>query len=301
MIYRLKDWDKKLIISDFTRTVRLALINYPDHVLIDDKLVFEKLIPGAITSRAFIYNRRIIPTSPDGIKSVEELEGHLGQSGRFILKPRTGGGGQGIRVVMKKDGEYMIGKEACDPRVFPGRLLDFHNYLVYNLFDQSGFSNEIFPSTLNTIRLLTLIEKKSGKPILIGALHRFGTIKSVPVDNWSSGGICASVDLASGRLGPAIAFPYDRQLQEYSLHPDSGKQIEGSEVPHWTDIKDRVLDLHSTIPYIPYIGWDVVLSGNKVYILEANSNSDVNLFQVHEPLLKNEKARSVFKSYGAIK
>ena len=53
--------------------------------------------------------------------------------------------------------------------------------------------------------------------------------------------------------------------------------------------------MHQNLNFIPYIGWDIVSDGNDVMVLEANSNSDVNLFQVHQPLFKNKGTRSLYK------
>lgn len=302
LIYRLRAWDRRLLVSDYIRCVRASLLNYPNAFLIDDKLVSEKFFPSAVTSIALIYNRRFIPTSEGGPVSEDELTQAIGQYQRFILKPRTGGGGQGIYILAREEeGAYQIGRERYDASGFLEKILSFHNCLIYPWFDQSGFSSDIYPSTLNTVRMLTIIDKGTGEPILIRALHRFGTERSFPVDNWSAGGICSEIDTSTGALGPAYAFPYDRQMIPLPVHPDSGKQIEGTVIPHWNGIRSQVLRLHRTIQFLPYIGWDMILSEDRIHILEANSNSDVNLFQVHQPLLTDKKVRSVFHDYGIIK
>ena len=133
---------------------------------------------------------------------------------------------------------------------------------------------------------------------MLKALHRFGTEGSVPVDNWSSGGLCSNVNIETGELSAGVVFPYNGELIWHKHHPDTGNKIEGVCIPDWDKIIDETLQLHNRTIFLPYIGWDIILSGGKLYVLEANTNSDVNLFQVHEPMFNNPKTREIFKFYG---
>jgi hypothetical protein len=53
-----------------------------------------------------------------------------------------------------------------------------------------------------------------------------------------------------------------------------------------------------SVPYIPYIGWDVVITETGFRVIEGNANSDVDLLQVHKPLLVDPKIREFYRSYG---
>jgi hypothetical protein len=300
MIYNLKGWKHKKLLNDYARCTRTSLINYPDTLIIDDKLIFERYFSDSLTSIAHIYNNRIIATNNSNLSERLELTQLLENRAKLILKPRKGGGGQGIKILVKENDVYRIGNNIYSTDDFFNQILYFHDYLIYSFFEQTGFSNEIYSPTLNTIRILTIIDKSSGEPVMIRALHRFGTSKSFPVDNWSAGGLCCDIDPCSGMLSTGHTFPFEKKIISHSSHPDSGKKIEGLTVPGWQDIVSHVINLHRKVPFIRYIGWDVALSDGRVHLVEANSNSDVNLFQVHSPLLQEARIRSIFKDYNII-
>ena len=54
------------------------------------------------------------------------------------------------------------------------------------------------------------------------------------------------------------------------------------------------------MPLLKYIGWDVVITKKGLYIIEANNSTDVELLQVHKPLLINERVRNFYKYYKII-
>jgi hypothetical protein len=78
-------------------------------------------------------------------------------------------------------------------------------------------------------------------------------------------------------------------------------KFEGLRIDNWEEIKSYVLNLSQQYFYIPYIGWDIVPMGDDFMILEANSNSDVNLLQIHGGLLKDERVREFYKYHQVIK
>lgn len=48
-----------------------------------------------------------------------------------------------------------------------------------------------------------------------------------------------------------------------------------------------VTDLHNSIKFIKYIAWDIAITSTDYKIIEANDVSDVDGFQIHEPLMNN--------------
>ena len=69
-------------------------------------------------------------------------------------------------------------------------------------FVRQATRNELLhPATTNTVRVLTMVDPDDGSAFVARAVQRIGVRASVPVDNWTQGGLSAMVDPASGRLG----------------------------------------------------------------------------------------------------
>jgi hypothetical protein len=123
---------------------------------------------------------------------------------------------------------------------------------------------------------------------------------SAPIDNWSAGGLSTEVDLTDGTLGKGARYPFSGTVQWYSSHPDTGAQIEGQSIPHWEAIQDGVLKLAEQYSHLPYLGWDVVPTENGFKIIEANDCTDVDLLQVHRPLLAEKQTREFLAQHNLV-
>jgi hypothetical protein len=137
-------------------------------------------------------------------------------------------------------------------------------------------------------------------PFIALAVHRFGTDRSYPVDNWTRGGLSCHVDLASGRLGPGVTFPQPPPISWHDVHPNSGATLAGETIPDWHATTELVLTLSARLSFLPYIGWDVVVTGAGPKVIEGNYYSDVNLLQVHRPLLLDPRVRRFYKHHQVI-
>jgi len=101
-------------------------------------------------------------------------------------------------------------------------------------------------------------------------------------------------------LSPAVAKPTSNKLQWHEKHPESGQKIAGIQVPNWTSLRSEVLRLAKLLPATPYIGWDIVVTEDGFCVLEGNNRTDVNLYQVHKPLLLDDRTYKFYKSYKVI-
>jgi hypothetical protein len=214
--------------------------------------------------------------------------------GLLVIKPLVGIGGGGIHFYEFQDGiDYFDGGVLAYESVV--QQLNKMQLVVCPRIKQAEYAQSIFPGATNTIRLLTMYDDEEGAAFLACAVHRFGTRMSAPVDNWGKGGLSVAIDTATGVMGRGRTFAFDRMSSPWhGAHPETGAAIEGVAVPGWAAIKEEVLQVASAIPFLPYVGWDVVLADDGMWILEANSRTDVNLLQVHGPLLANPR---VFEFY----
>jgi hypothetical protein len=129
---------------------------------------------------------------------------------------------------------------------------------------------------LSTIRVVTFRRPDGETGVLLACL-RMPTGR-LEVDNFEAGGIAAPIDLQTGVMGKAVAK--DPRRGAFQVHPDSGARIEGADVPLFKESIDATLAAHSHFPWVPFVGWDVVVTDGGPLLLEANPNWCVELAQI---------------------
>lgn len=299
LIYNFKNNNPKFYLSDYHRFVRTPFININFGYLIDNKFLFELYFSNAIKSLGLVNSGSIFykETVKPLASSITSL---LDQGHNLVIKPLGGGGGFGIIFLSSSLQGHCINGYPYTEDSLLAMLKSPKGYILYDHFIQQGFSSNFYPQSLNTLRVVTMINPENSEPFIPIAVHRFGTSQSGNVDNWSNGGLSSCIDIETGIMGKAVAYPRRGKLEWHSIHPDTGIPIEGVKVPNWDKVKSEVLKSAKNISMIHYIGWDVVLSNNEIFILEANTNSDVNLLQVHKPLLAISGVTEFFKSKGVL-
>lgn len=302
VIYDFRKNNPKAYISDYFRFMKIPFINTQFSYILDNKLMFELYFEKqfeVIKSEGLLHITQLF--SKEGRQNaVNSILNILTLGFDCVVKPISGGGGYGILFIEKRDQEYFLNNRQITLVDLSNTINKLKNYICYRRFSQKGFSNKIYSKSLNTIRVLTMISPVTNEPFIAIAVHRFGTSQSGNVDNWSSGGICSEIDIETGALSKAVGYPITGKLEWHVKHPDSGVKIEGEIVPNWDSVKLFVLQAARNVAMIPYIGWDIVLSDDEIYILEANSNSDVNLLQVHRPLLSVPEVKEFYKYHRVL-
>jgi hypothetical protein len=173
-------------------------------------------------------------------------------------------------------------------------------HLLTEYVEQAAYAREIFPDSANSIRMLTMFDADTGEPFLARAVHRFGSRKTRRMDNFSQGGVCATIELDTGRLGVGVRVLPSGHPESVERHPDTNAPILGTVIPNWHDVVRRLLDVVRAHPYLPYVGWDVVVTDDGIRLLEGNANTGMNVLQVHEPLLSDPRIRRFYESRGAL-
>jgi hypothetical protein len=225
----------------------------------------------------------------------------LADGGRFVAKPEGRGRGTGVFLLTARDGR-LTRQRGRDVRPFTfddcGPLT-----IVERMIEQGPFWQDLCPYSSNTIRVVTMWMPGEARPFIACAVQRIGTAETTPTDNWSAGGICARIDVATGHMGEGRMHPLKggRAQTEYTHHPDSGASILDVEVPHWSRVCETVLRAATTLPTNRYIGWDVFVDErDQVIIGEGSANTDVNLLQVHGGLLADPAVRRFYEACAVI-
>ena len=303
VLYDLERNNPSLYLSDLSRFVRTFHINGSPHVL-DDKFVFAVMLDsmGCPTAplRALVSKGQFTSTETGRRLDEAGVVDLLRTYPELVVKPRFGGGGGKIRFLALADGMLLVNKRTLGFPEMVRLLQRQEEHVVTERIYQHSYAARVYPHSTNTIRIVTMLDVACGTPFIAAAVHRFGTSASLPVDNWSKGGISAALDVDTGRLGAGITFPNRYAARVHERHPDSGEPIAGIRVPSWPRIRDGVLALAARMPLdVPYVGWDVIVTEAGFVVLEGNRYSDVNLLQVHGPLLRDERVRAFYRKYGA--
>lgn len=293
-----------LYLSDVQRWLT-RLVNGPYSVVFNNKILFDQVfgryceVPRTI---AISRNGRVVPHGP----LWQQIE--QGQAGPLMLvaKPLGGGGGGSIYFI-RIDRQHAVVEtnDTANPR-FSVRSEDLSDvftrqrvpFIINEYVQQGEFSRRLYPLTVNTVRVLVLRDVQSGEPHIVRAVLRVGNSESYPIDNFSMGGLSIEIDLESGELGRAVAAEGRFSDKRWQTHPDTGETITGARIPHWQAHMGKLKALFGQLPYLKYCGFDLILRDNDFVVLEGNSYSQVRLFQMHEPLLKDERAVDFYVRYG---
>lgn len=193
---------------------------------------------------------------------------------RLVFKPVEGWGGKGIHIP-EVDFERGItfrevgAHDTHSAQDYCTKILKLEqatDWIVEEYFHQHPALAALNPASVNTIRIWVLDRGQLGSQVLLAFL-RMGRADMV-IDNVSSGGIAAPVDLASGRLGQARE--YRAGFDSYPRHPDHGAAIEGIVVPYWPEARQLAEQALSLFPFLRFAGLDVAIGVSGPVIQELN-------------------------------
>ncbi|EJF09712.1 sugar-transfer associated ATP-grasp domain-containing protein [Pontibacter sp. BAB1700] len=268
--------------------------------ILHDKLLFYSFINGKLpTPELFgiIHHGNIV-----GINKEYNYEIFLKQiysKTKLVLKPLQGGKGQGILFIDFDGNNILIQNEIQKEDILLNRIKNLNEYGIFRYHEQHKELSKIYPSTINTIRLVTLVDESATASIFAGVL-RVGWSESIPFDNFSQGGMVSLIDYESGKLSPWVSRNSNGLPLKGHLHPDSQVNFESITLPHWNLIKKEMLTFLSKYPSFNYVGWDILVTEEGFVIIEGNHNPDLDLIQVHKPYLADRGAKRFFKSMNII-
>ena len=206
---------------------------------------------------------------------VDFINGH----DEFIIKPIRLQGGEGIRVIDKK-------QEPMDTERF---LLEYMNkpeysrgFVLEELIVQDVRLAALHPASVNTIRITTVnygdsIETKW--PVL--RMGRGGSI----VDSTTIGGIFAAIDIKTGITFRAT----DKQRgSSYSVHPDTQMPLIGFQIPKWEELLETIKTMASKCPDCRIMGWDMALTDNGWVVVECNFGPELLIQWAKDSGVRNE-------------
>ena len=238
-------------------TYMYDIVNPPSvSKVFSDKLLFPLLFPSVKQPRIIIgyYNGSYITDNFSPLTEDQAIARVLDYGKPIIIKQSVETmGGKGIEFLDQYDSEVL--------------LKDFNsrnkNFLVQEIIEQSDDIAFYNPSSLNTIRIETLL--LNGKCSVVFRMLRHG-IEGMRLDNLSSGGLGVGI-----KEDGTLSFAVSDQICEKSDTHYSGKKYYECRVPNFSTICDTACKLHYIVSQSGFVGWDFALDkNNDPVLIEAN-------------------------------
>lgn len=196
------------------------------------------------------------------------------QDGPVICKPERGMHGKGIIALRSENGKYYCGNKECTEDEIITHIPE-EGLMVEELIENHSILKDLHPSSLNTVRMVTL-KTKDGIEVFVSIL-RMG-VNGTSVDNLCSGGITVLVH-PDGSLASDGWFK-DYKKSPSSLHPNSKIIFENIKLPFYAECIELVKKAHSKLPRVYGIGWDVAITPNGPVLIEGNAFFGFQIIQL---------------------
>ena len=191
------------------------------------------------------------------------------QQETLFVKSLIGYGGRGVHLLKLKNLKEQVEEK--------GDLLLSGSFIHQEFIIQHPEVNEIYPSSVNTLRIETYIDNV-GDTHILGTFMRFGTGGKV-VDNVGSGGFFVPINAETGKLIEKGTHGMILGGGEHYKHPDTGFVFKGFNVPFFEESKELCKKLSVYIP-LKLAGWDIALTPDGPVIVEGNNTPGITAGEV---------------------
>ncbi|MGJ8639609.1 MAG: sugar-transfer associated ATP-grasp domain-containing protein [Opitutaceae bacterium] len=203
--------------------------------------------------------------------------------GRFVIKHRFGQAGQEVYF---PDQVFQAGKDLC---CYIGKRFERpEDYLCERFIVQHPDLERLNPSCLNTLRIMTYLDKKTQNVDIWGVFLRLGV--GGEVDNLAAGGIAAEVGSDGIVTSPGVfKNPFKEKV---SNHPLTKEKVVGFQVPFYHEAIELAVVAAKRVEKVRSVGWDVAITADGPCLIEGNDNWCMTLFQI----TSNSGSRSIGSS-----
>ncbi len=253
-MYKLNEKQRKTIVTRGINNDLVRKYNNPKYTyLLDDKIEFNKKFNKYLL-------RDWMEVKSDG-GNYDEFVEFTKIHPEIMIKPIDESCGKGDEKLK------VTNRNAKD---IYNNLVKTKRYLVEEVAIQCKEISKLHPSSINTIRLVTLNNK------IVAAFLRIGNNNNV-VDNFNHEGLVAPINIDTGIIDyPAIA----KNGGIFEKHPLTNEEILWFQIPKWPRIKRYVENVSKEIPEVKYVGWDVCLGEKDPFLIEGNPFPGHDLYQL---------------------
>ncbi|WP_179019451.1 sugar-transfer associated ATP-grasp domain-containing protein [Winogradskyella forsetii] len=185
-----------------------------------------------------------------------------------------------IESSLQGKGVYFFNKNNFDINI----IKKLGNGVFQKYIEQHTFFSQFHDASVATIRLTSACDDEGNFDVKAG-YFRFARGNDTHVMHDRQMRI--PIDIKTGKLSDTAFFP---ECQSTNHLPDNNIVFAGKELPSFSDCLAVVKKLHSRIPFIRCIGWDIIVDkSNKVKIIELNGGHNAISFNqmVQGPCFKN--------------
>ena len=194
--------------------------------------------------------------------SFSDLESILKNHQQLIIKPIDGEKGYGIKKLYLDNDYFSVIKEIK-------KRMENEEFVIQEIIEQSPQLNSFNESSVNTIRILSLLMKDRVE--ILSAIVRVGS-KGSEVDNYSQGGDCRPIDIKTNKL-KGYMMKGDRFFNKDS----EGKEIGEPEILGFDKVIETVKKIHPRVPHLRWVGWDFAIDKNlEAVFIELNGLAGEN-------------------------
>lgn len=236
---------------------------------IDDKTRFP-LKFGKYCHKGHVFRKT------DDRKLTSFVESRIGR--KLVLKDPQSTAGKGVKIVtVSRKGACLTLddqplKVATQPLFRRRGMLYVEDYI-----EQHETMRRISPSAVNTVRIITLLDRHGNVQIL-GSVFRISV--DCPIDNYSAGNLAAEID---ARTGVVITGGIRKRAScdvYHDDHPVTGARIKGFQIPHWEEVIAMVQAAARIVPEVRSVGWDIAVTPDGPLLIEANSKWNKDTWQI---------------------
>lgn len=219
----------------------------------------------------------------EGLFAIPGVIDRLAGDERFVVKPASGSGGDGILVVGDR-GDGPSWSMPGGARLFAH---DLHRHLANIVFGAYSKQLEdrafverrveqhpdlavLCAGGICDIRVIAV----EGTPVM--AMARVPTVRSGGRANLHQGGVGLALDLETGVTTRAVI-----RRRSIAAHPDTGAALLGVQLPHWAEVVEVARAAAAAVP-LQFLGVDVVIDIDRgPLVLEINARPGIEIQNVH--------------------
>lgn len=256
-MYNLTPAQRNTYITRGRNNALVKKYNNPDYThCFDNKAEFNKLFSDYIQRDWILFD-----------ESKEDVINFMDKHKTFVAKPVDGSCGKGIQKIVTSD-------FPDTNSIYTELQSTEQKLLLEDLIVQHPKINEIYPTAINTLRVVTI--HSEGKTKIVCTYFRIGN-NSRFVDNFNSAGMVAPVDEFTGIVKDKAI---DKNKTLYEVHPFNGTPIKGFRFPFWEEAMDMVKKASAVVPQMGYVGWDVAFTPNGPCLVEGNVFPGHDIYQL---------------------